>query len=192
MKTNGATGKFIVTLASISALVALIKVAQQGSAQDKPAQTSERIGVHDSRAIAVAFAGSPTHEKQLRELIAEHQKAKAAGDLDRVAKLEAEGKARQTKAHKQGFSTAPVDDLLVHITNSLPQIQKAAGVTAILSKWDEAGLKKHPRSERVDVTLSLVDAFQPTERQRKSANEIQKHKPISLKQAERIKDQALS
>lgn len=39
----------------------------------------------------------------------------------------------------------------------------------------------------MDVTLKLVDAFLPNERQRKSAIEIQKHKPISLEQAEKIK-----
>jgi len=81
----------------------MMNLTPRGSAQDKPARTSERIGVYDSRAIVVAFAGSPTHEKQLRELIAEHQKAKTAGDLDRVARLEAEGKARQVRAHKQAL-----------------------------------------------------------------------------------------
>ena len=169
-------------------LLAMMGSSQPGAAQETGSKTQERIGIYDSRAVAVAFAGSPTHEKQLRALIEEHRNAKEAGDLEKAARLEAEGKAQQVKAHQQAFSTAPVDDILAHITNALPEIQKAAGVTALVSKWDEAGLKKHAGAERVDVTMRLVDALHPKERQRKSAVEIQKRKPISLRQAERIKD----
>ena len=172
----------------VAALLALVSFPQLGVAQENVARAKERIGVYDSRAVAVAFAGSPAHEKQLRALIEEHRKAKETGDLKKASRLEAEGKALQVKAHKQAFSTAPVDDILAHITNALPGIQRAAGVTALISKWDKAELKKHAGAERVDVTMQLVDAFQPKERQRKSAIEIQKRRPISLKQAERIKD----
>jgi hypothetical protein len=172
----------------ISVLIVVVALQQSSIAQEKNSKTKERIGIYDSRAVAVAFAGSPAHEKQLRQLMAEQKRAKEAGELETVANLEAEAKARQVKAHKQAFSTASVEDILVHITDLLPEIQKTAGVTAIVSKWDETGLKKHSGAETVDVTMRLVDAFQPNERQRKSAVEIQMHKPIPLEQAERIKD----
>jgi hypothetical protein len=177
--------RFIATLVGLSTPIVMLGLAQPSFAQDNAAKTRERIGVYDSRSIAIAFARSPAHEKELQQLMTEHRKAKEAGDLDKVANLEAEGKAWQEKAHKQAFSTEPVDDLLLHITNALPEIQKAAGVTVLISKWDEAALKKHARADKVDVTLQLVDAFQPNERQRKHAIEIQARKPISL---ERIKD----
>jgi RNA polymerase sigma factor (sigma-70 family) len=148
----------------------------------------ERIGIYDSRAVAVAFAGSPAFEQELRSLKADYQKANAAGDLETVAKLKAEGKALQIKLERQGFSTVPVDDILAHITNALPEIERSAGVTSIISKWNETELKKHPNAEDVDVTLKLIDALQPNERARKSAIEIQKQKPISLEQADKIKD----
>ena len=188
MNTTRYVSKFIVTLAGISARIVTIGLIQSGCAQDKAPNTQERIGVYDSRAIAVAFAGSPMHEKQIRQLRSEHEKAKEAGALDKVARLEAQGKAWQEKAHKQAFSTEPVDDLLVHITNALPEIQKAAGITTIISKWDKAGLKEHSKAERVDVTLELVDAFQPSERQREYAIEIQKHEPISIEKIEKFRD----
>lgn len=175
-------------LISLSVLIGAIGFQQSSLAQGKDSKAKERIGIYDSRAVAVAFAGSLVHEKQLRQLMAEHKKAKEAGELETVARLEAEAKARQMKAHKQAFGTAPVDDILAHITNVLPEIQRTADVTAILSKWDKTGLKTHPGAEKVDVTMMLVDAFEPNERQRESAIEIQKHKPISLKQAERSED----
>jgi hypothetical protein len=180
--------KTLISLIGISALIVMIGLSQLSLAQDEGLKRKERIGVYDSRSIAVAFAGSPVHQKQLKQLMVEHKKAKDAGEVETVAKLEAEGKARQEKLHKQAFSTAPVDDLLLYIENALPEIQKITGVTAIVSKWDQAGIGKHAGAETVDVTMKLVDTFQPNERQRKSAIEIQKHTPIPLQKAERIKD----
>lgn len=117
-----------------------------------------------------------------------YQKAKERGDKKELAKIEAENRALQSQLHKQGFSTAPVDDLLVCISDDLPKIQKTAEVKKLISKWDKAELAKHPGAEQVDLTMTLVDAFHPNERQRKSAMEIQKRKPISIEQAEKIKD----
>ena len=58
----------------------------------------------------------------------------------------------------------------------------------LLSKWDKDGLARYKDAELVDVTMALVDAFSPGERQRKTVIEIQKHEPIPLEQAEQIKD----
>ena len=146
---------------------------------------SERIGVYDSRAIAVAYAGSDRHEAQLSELKAEYDAAKAAGDTARVAEIEAEAQAQQDEMHRQGFSTAPVDEILAQIKTELPRIQADADVVALVSKWDEAALVAHPNATQVDVTMALVDAFHPNDRQRKSAVEIQKHKPVPMEELEK-------
>lgn len=164
-------------------------------AEEPVATTSEtklRVGVYDSRAIAVAFIGSQAYNnsdgKKMAEMMAEHKKAKAEGNKKRVAELEAWGKAQQVLLHKQGFSTAPVDDILSHINDKMPEIAKTAGVGPIVSKWDKQALAKYESAELVDVTMALVDAFNPNERQRKSAIEIQKHTPISLDKAGKIDD----
>ena len=152
------------------------------------AETKERIGVYDSRSIAVASAGSEVFNKWMSALREEHEKAKAAEDQKRVAEIEAEGAARQKLMHKQGFSTAPVDNILEQIKDRLPAIKQKAGVDVLVSKWDKDTLAKHSSAKRVDVTMELIDAFNPNERQRKSAIAIQKHKPIPLDQAENIRD----
>ena len=152
------------------------------------AKTKERIGVYDSRAIAVAYAGSKAFNAWMSALMAEYSRAKAAGDQKRVAELKAEGAERQKLMHKQGFSTAPVHNILKHIKDRLPAIKQRAGVGVLVSKWDKDTLAKHPCAELVDVTMELVDAFNPNERQRNSAIAIQKHKPIPLSHAENIKD----
>jgi len=151
-----------------------------------------RIGVYDSRAIAVAFLNSPAYKasdgKKLAEVMAELGKAKAAGDRKQVAELEAWGKAQQALLHQQGFSTAPVDGMLEHIKGQMPGIAKAAGVEAIVSKWDKRALAERKSAELVDVTMALVDAFHPTERQRRFAVEVQTRDPISLEQAGSLDD----
>lgn len=149
----------------------------------EPSSTSPgKIGVYDSRAIAVAFAGSDAHKKSLAPLMEEHKKASAAGDSKRVKELEAEGKARQKRAHQQAFSTAPVDDILEHIKGQFPNIRKKAGLPAeaeLISKWDKEALKRCKSAEQIDITAALVDAFNPNEKQLKAAMEIQQQKPIT-------------
>lgn len=143
---------------------------------------TERIGIYDSRAVAVAYAGSSFQQAKMSNLARQQQEAKAAGDKKEIARLEAEGRAWQAQLHRQGFSTAPVDDLLAHISIDLPMIQTDAGVTHLISKWNKPELKKHASAEKIDVTMKLVDAFHPSERQRHHAIEIQKKKPAKLKE----------
>jgi len=162
--------------------MALTVIALTGCAQDKTPAVQERIGVYDSRAIAVAYVGSTWQEKKMKELTAQRRNAREAGDTNRVSRLEAEGRAWQSELKQQGFGTAPVDDLLAEIASDLPTIFEAAGVTGVISKWNKTELDKHPHAIRVDITMRLVDAFQPNEIQRKRAIEIQKMKPEKIKE----------
>ena len=180
-------------IAGMACVIGLFAAAvQAGESATTPADAKEKVGIYDSRAIVVAFVGSEIYKatdgKHVNEMMAEFNKAKAEGNQKRVAELEAEGNALQVKLHKQGFSTAPVDEILEHIKNQVPEIAKAAGVGPIISKWDKEALAKHETAEKVDVTMALVDAFHPTGKQRIAAAEIQTHQPIPLKQAENLKD----
>jgi hypothetical protein len=152
------------------------------------AAVKTRVGTYDSRAVAVAFCGSEAFNQRLAEQKKAKDQAEAAGDRQKIEALRAEAAAGQQLLHKQGFSTAPVDDILERIKDRLPGIQERAGVSALVSKWDKPGLARYPDAEFVDVTMALVDAFNPNPRQRKSAVEIQKHDPIPLEKAARIRD----
>lgn len=184
MKTVG-----IMVAVGCLTLQATLALAAEPAAES---QAAKRIGVYDSRAIAVAFVGSDVWKaangKKLAAMKAEYTKAKAEGDRKRMTELEAQGQAQQALLHKQGFSTAPVDDILKHIQDKIPEIAKAAGAGPIVSKWDKETLAKYKSAEQVDVTMALVDAFQPAKRQRDFAIDIQKKTPIPLKDAENIKD----
>lgn len=172
------------TLCALIFLVAL-GCAQNEQSGEKVDTSKERIGVYDSRALAVAFVGSEVFQGYLQDLMSRHEKAKADGDQKLVAELEAEGEAQQRLLHKQGFSTAPVDNILVHIRDQLPGIAKEAGVGPIVSKWDKETLSKYESAEQVDITMALVRALKPNERQLKFARGIQKQQPVSLEEMEK-------
>ncbi len=139
-----------------------------------------RIGTYDSRSIAVAYAGSAAQRAVMDPLKAAFQKAKQEGNQAEMEKLQAQGRALQEQAHRQGFGTAPVDDLLEKIADALPEVRRNAGVSALVSLWDENTLAQYAGAVKVDVTMQLVDAFKPTEKQRKVAEDIRKQAPVAM------------
>lgn len=180
-------GAAIAVLVSGLALAACMGPPAAGPAVGL-AGSVRRIGTYDSRALAVAWVGTPSFNAWMQPLSDEHATAKAAGDGPRIKELQAEGEARQRQLHMQGFSTAPVGNVLETIRERLPAIRQQAGVEMLVSKWDRDGLARYPGAERVDVTMALVEALQPNPRQRQSAIEVQKHDPIPLEDARNLKD----
>lgn len=182
-KTELGTMKTKLNLPSFLKAVALgVTLAALTSTARAQSNTTERIGIYDSRAVAVAYAGSTFQQAKMNDLVRQQKQAKAAGNTKEIARIEAEGRAWQATLHQQGFGTAPVDDLLTNISNALPTIQADAGVTQLISKWNEPELKKHAGAETIDVTMKLVEAFHPSERQRQHAIEIQTKQPVRLKE----------
>lgn len=172
-------------------LVAVVALACRCRSQpvEPPAESSgEVIGVYDSRAIAVAWVGSANFQQIMASTRKEFDAAKAAGDQKRADDLSSGMVALQHRLHLQGFSTAPVDDVLGHVADQLPEIRRQSGASLLVSKWDEATLAQHAKAKRVDVTTRLVDAFHPDDRQRRSALDVQRTPPIPLAEAERLSD----
>ncbi len=164
-----------------AALLALAMTPWTCPAQSSTDTTPQPIGIYDSRAIAVAYAGSAFQQKKMTELKEQHRQAKDSKNTREVARLASLGKDWQAALHRQGFGTAPVDDLLQHIAGEIPGIQKAAGVTNLVSKWNQPELDRFKDARRIDVTMPLVDAFQPNATQRQRAIEIQSKPPVKTR-----------
>jgi hypothetical protein len=148
--------------------------------------TPVRIGVYDSRAVAYAHFWNESYQSKLKEQMAAARAAEQAGDTARFKELDATLRQTQDRIHRQGFSTAPADDALAELKGQIPEIEKQAGVTALVSKWDEAALKKYPNAEQVDVTGQLAREFKPTEKQLKVIADLQKQKPLSLEKCDEL------
>lgn len=160
------------------------------SAGNALAQTNAvpfRIGVYDSRAVAYAWFVTAAHQHQIAELVREAKAAKAAGDNERFQKLRSTLQQTQAQIDREGFSTAPPTEALAQLKDRLPIIESDAGVKALVSKWDDAGLKKYAGAEQVDVTDRLVREFiQPTEKQLEAIFALEKSKPLSLDKCDEL------
>jgi hypothetical protein len=147
--------------------------------EEKAPAEKVRVGTFDSRAIALVYYRSDATDPHSEELEARYEKAKAAGDEERIKQLEAEFKVLQEIAHKQTFSTWPVDNILEQIQDQIPAIAKQADVEIIVCKWDIVYQKDG--IEFIDVTELMVQPFKPDEEAMRIITEqFPKQDPVSL------------
>ena len=139
-----------------------------------------RIGVYDSRAVAIAYFGSAAFGQRLARLAAAADSARAAGDTARAGRLARQGPALQVHAHERAFSTAGARDLLAGFGDQLPAIARDAGVVAIVSRWELPYAA--PALEQVDVTLPLVRLFVPDAQARRILGQIEHVPPVPFDQ----------
>jgi hypothetical protein len=158
------------------------------NAQDAASATGEKptvvVGTFDSRAITMAYIGSEAFTDYLRaqkvDVARAVERARAAGDPDLAADLEALGPAMQKRFHRQGFGAAPVDDIIARIEDRLPAIAEETGVDVIVSKWTLT--YRDPSAKFVDVTERLAAEFDPDEETLKGMREIVETEPVPLGQ----------
>jgi hypothetical protein len=135
-----------------------------------------RIGVFDSRAVALAYGRSEAFLQSVKAMRAELDKAKAAGDQKRIAELEKEGPWIQVRMHQQVFSTATVSGILAQVKDRLPEVASQAGVAVIVSKWEVQFAS--PSVETVDVTPQLVSLFHPNAQALKFIGQMKDQPPV--------------
>ena len=139
-----------------------------------------RVGVYDSRAVAVAYGNSTEFKEAMKPIEANYQKAKEAKDEKRMKEIDSQMKLRQRRAHEQGFSTGSVAPIMAKVKDSLPDIAKQAGVQVIVSKWEFN--HQSPDVEVVDVTDQIIALFHVNERGLKWCKEIQQKPPLPIEQ----------
>ena len=139
-----------------------------------PERETVKVGTYDNRSIAIAYASSDFNP--VGQKMKEFEEAKAAGDEARVAELEAWGPKHQRELHRMGFCTMPVNELLDHLEDRLPELAEELGVDVITRECDYTG----PDVEVVDVTDALVRLFDPSEKALRWAAEIREKAPLHL------------
>lgn len=142
------------------------------------------VGVFDSRAVALAWGRSDDNDVT-GDLMAEYEKAKAAGDTDRMKELEKEGHRRQDVIHKQVFGNEPIDNVLAIIEKDLPKIAEDAGADILVSKWEIAYQKKSAKF--VDVTSQMAQLFDPDEKTLEIMKQLLDSPPVPTEQLEEHK-----
>jgi hypothetical protein len=175
-----ATMTFVALLAALVALAPLSLKHDVGeaNASAEPANATPvpktRIGTYDGRAIAIAFV--PMNKGQIAELLKQANEAQDAGDAKKLEELRVQASALQIVRYLQVFGNAPVDDILLHVSDRLPEVAQKAGVCAIVQHLDF----HDSIVETVDVTDELVALFDPDERTLTLIQGMRKHEPMAL------------
>jgi len=138
-----------------------------------------KIGIYDSRSIALAYSGTDNFRKRVREIKSNYQNAKENNNKKDMKRYEKIGKNYQKQLHKQVFSTYPVDNILKKYEKQLNAVMRNVEVGLIISKWDKKSLKHYKKAEKVDITEKMILMIKPDEKQYKMAIDIQTKKPIS-------------
>jgi hypothetical protein len=171
---GGAAASVVVVMV----LALLLSAAVRAPALLSPEETTPvlRVGTYDSRAIAVAYARSEHLKAVHANLLQRRADAEAAGDEALKKEIEAMGGSLQLRLRLQGFSTAPVDDLLDAVRDRLPEVARGAGVAVIMRSVDfhEAAV------EIVDVTDALVALFEPDAAVLSIVAELRSQPPLAL------------
>jgi hypothetical protein len=141
------------------------------------------LGTFDSRVLAIAYYRSEAFERSQQQRIAAYERAKAAGDAAATAAIEREMEERQKHVHRQGFSTAPIPELLAQIGDRIPEVARSAGVQAVVCKWDLVWLESC--ASTVDLSLQLAELFEPDGETRKLLPEVLRQKPVPMDELER-------
>jgi hypothetical protein len=163
---------------SLSALLVLgFAFLGFGSAGDDPPKGPKvRIGTYDSRAIAIAYA--PSRFNPVAEKKAAYEKAKAAGDREKMKEFEAWGEQYQRQLHFQGFGRVPVDDLLALVKDQVAKLARERHLAAVTMSCDFTG----GEVEVIDITDDLVKLYDPSEKTLGYVRAVRKAKPVPLTQ----------
>ena len=159
----------------ISAAVLLCLLVLAVGFTSRPAM---RIGVYDSRAIAIAHANSSEGGAFVTALRADHAKAKAAKDDKLVKEIEQKGKSYQVLGHLRAFSIGSVSEILALHKAEVEKVAQEAGVSAIVSKHEL--MFAGSGVETVDVTAQLCKMFNPTDQAMKWIADVPNHQPLSM------------
>ena len=165
----------------IAALAGAVAAQTPSSAPAPAAVQKARVGVFDSRMVALAYYNTDEHRRFVQDLMTQLKAAKAANDTAKITDLQFRLPALQNLLHYQVFSNASIPNVMEKLAPDLPQIAAAAQVSIIVSKWEVA--YRDPNVEYVDVTDALVARFNPTERVQKWIAEGKTKAPIPLLEA---------
>ena len=163
---------------SISFIVLILLGFFFSSGKEANAQTKLRIGVFDSRAVAIAFYNSKFSSNQqiFTTLDSQMEEAKEKDDKEAIAKIEREATLRQAMMHQQGFGDGSVNNITGTIKDKMDQLAKNENLAAIVSKWEL--VFSGTDIELVDITVKVVDFFEPNERMKEMTKEVMLSEPI--------------
>ena len=163
---------------SISFIVLILLGFFFSSGKEANAQTKLRIGVFDSRAVAIAFYQSKFSNVQqtFGTLHTKMEEAKEKDDKEAIVKIEREATLRQAMMHQQGFGDGSVNNITETIKDKLAQLAKSENLSAIVSKWEL--VFSSADIELVDITVKVANFFELNEEMKKMTENVMQSEPV--------------
>ena len=169
----------IAALVVFSGLAGL--AAKNGDSANAQTAGRTRIGVFDSRCVALAYYRTPEFQNEMKQMRTDLAAARAAGNTNKVSELEYAGPAMQNLLHYQVFSNASIPNVIEKISPALAKIAADARVSVLVSRWDVAF--KDAGVDYVDVTDALVKAINSDPQIQQMASAAKSQTPMPLVQA---------
>jgi hypothetical protein len=135
-----------------------------------------RIGVFDSRAVAIWYFRSDANRQEMKKLMEEMKTAKEKKDSVQMKKIEAKGQLLQRIAHDKGFGRGSVAEILENYSKEITAIAETEKLSLIVSKWELN--YSNSNVETVDITTSLLKALKAPDDVMKMLDDVNKNKPV--------------
>lgn len=135
-----------------------------------------RVGVFDSRVIALAHFRSAGFEGPMKELSARMKAAKEKDDKAEIARLQRQAQLHQAHMHDVVFGNASVNDFFPELKERFESAATEEKLSIIVSKWEMPF--KSPDVTLVDITDKLVEYYRPDENLRRMLDEVGKTEPV--------------
>jgi Skp family chaperone for outer membrane proteins len=165
--------KLIINIGCLLILVSGIVLSQQ--------ETSKiRVGIFDSRCVALAYGRSAEFMKEMDSIKTAHKNAAEEGNKEIVDELEQLGPTKQVLMHQQVFSNGSINNILEKIKDKLPAVARGNDLRMIISKWEIPFIDGS--FELVDITDQLVAMFGPDDATKKIIDSIKAMEPVPIEQ----------
>ena len=139
------------------------------------AQIKQRIGIFDSRSVAIAYGNSKFFKSPYPEISAGTKAAREKNDKE-IAKIEYQAKLHQAILHDQGFGKGSVNTITDLYKDRITAIARAKNLAAIVSKWEV--VYNNPDIELVDITDKIVAFFELSDKIKEGLKEVPDHEPV--------------
>ena len=163
----------MLTILFICLISFFINGCDQSSAKQDQIVNNDRVGIYDSRCIAIAYYNSKIHDDILKQMAEQKKEAEVNGNTKVVKELEARANIMQQRAHLQAFTTESVDDLLAYVSDGIEQIKTDKELDRICSKWIYQGSLE----KSIDITNDMVMLYNPPKKALESIAAMDNVKP---------------
>ena len=140
-------------------------------------EAKSKIGVFDSRLIAINNFRSESFQKEMQAMFADYKKAKENKDTAEIKKLDEKGPLMQRILHDKGFGRGSVAEIMERNSTELKALAKKEKLSAIVSKWEL--IASGEDVEVVDITLLILkEIYKAPEDVLKMYDEMKDMKPV--------------